>query len=124
MSDRPGLDWDKKIETVCGKPAKLLTRELMCCGQALCLVGITKDNGDTALLTYQQDGTRLSSINPVLRNKMRTITKWYNLYRNETGPYYYDSKAEAVRATRTAIATLSVDIEVPCELDVPYPRPK
>lgn len=135
MSDKPEINWRLPLEVVWDgdgqrypRTAKLLYEHYRLPDGKTCKLVLLEDAYESRTALYHHDGTPVARAYPnwVLRNKMSKVTKWYNLYTNRPGHTYFDSEKEALDHVLAGnrIATLSVDIEVPCELDVPYPRPK
>lgn len=79
------IDWDKAIETVGGKPAKVLSRDFKTKSRAADDIVVQVEDGfGSTLRIYAQDGCPLFG-GPELRNKTRKVTKWSNLWRSTGG---------------------------------------
>ena len=118
MCDKPTkpLDWDKPLQTTDGRDAVLLTKEFKVSSRFLHLVMIPDSLGQSQVLLYHRDGLGYYSNTPVLRNKTRKVTKWYNLWTHRPGHCYYDTEYEAeymAKEFEGHVVTLSIEIEEP-----------
>jgi hypothetical protein len=112
------LDWDKPIETVSGKPAKVVSRDFKSKGRGFDVVVQIEEDYESRLYFYLQDGRPIYAAGPLLRNKPRKVTKWYNLYADRPGGGYWKAEQEAKdlshgNEARTYIETRSIEIEEP-----------
>ena len=109
------LDWDKPIETVSGKPAKVVSRDFKSKGRGFDVVVQIEEDYESRLYFYLQDG-RPVYVGPLLRNKVKKVTKWYNLYADRPGFVYFDNE-ESARGSEwkgsPPRATLPIEIEEP-----------
>lgn len=109
------LDWDKPIETVSGKPAKAVSRDFKSKGRGFDVVVQFEEDYESRLGFYMQDGRPVYA-GPLLRNKVKKVTKWYNLYADRPGFVYFDNEESARGSARpgsSPLATLSIEIEEP-----------
>jgi hypothetical protein len=111
------IDWNKPIETTSGKPAKAVSRDFKSPNRGFDVVVQFEEDCESRLGFYMQDGRPVYA-GPLLRNKTKKVTKWYNLYADKPGLMYMDNEEMARRSTldgKPPIATLSTEIEVPCD---------
>lgn len=115
MCDKPTKqpDWDKPLQTTDGRDAVLLTKEFKFGSTFYHLVMIPTTLGQSQVHRYHRDGEGYYSNAPVLRNRTKKVTKWYNLWTERPGTRYYDTKEEALCFSTGSHATLSIEIEEP-----------
>lgn len=116
------IDWDKPIETVSGKPAKVISRDFKSKNRGFDVVVQFEEDCESRMGFYTQEGRPVCA-GPLLRNKTKKVTKWINLYSSFPGSRYYDT-SEAAKAVRDKAvrdgaegwsAVAPVEIEVPCD---------
>lgn len=115
------IDWNKPIETVSGKPAKVISRDYKpkhwAAHRAYDIVVQWEEGYESKIGFYTPDGRPVYAY-PLLRNKTKKVVKWYNLYADKPGLMYMDNEELARRSTldgKSPLATLSIEIEVPCD---------
>ena len=119
------IDWDKPIETVSGKPAKVISRDYKpkhypwAAHRAYDIVVQFEGEGESEsrIGFYTPEGRPVYAY-PLLRNKTKKVTKWYNLYAEQPGVMYMDHEETARGSTlhgKPPLKTLSIEIEVPCD---------
>ena len=119
------LDWDRRLE--CLKDGEVLGAKLVssdykgCDGVVYRLVQVEKARHPrppySAVYAYHEDGApRYVGEAPPLRNKVKKVTKWYNLYADRPGFVYFDNE-ESARGSEwkgsPPRATLPIEIEEP-----------
>jgi hypothetical protein len=123
MRDWPEINWRLPLEVVFDgenypRCASLLFEHYRLDNGTTCNLVLIQEHYQSRTALYHHGGepVEATQVNWVLRNKMHKVTRWYNLYTNGPGITYYNSHQEALDgAAGDRIATLSVDIEVPCE---------
>jgi hypothetical protein len=116
------IDWDKPIETVSGKPAKVVSRDFKSKGRGFDVVVQIEEDYESRLCFYLQGGRPVYA-DPLLRNMTRKVTRWLNLYALAPGVVYFTDLYEAAQAGRDTnstahgkyLKTISVEMEVPCD---------
>lgn len=117
------IDWDKPIETTDGRPAKVISRDYKsrhwAAHRAYDIVVQFEGEGESKIGFYTPEGRPVYAYPfPLLRNKTKKVTVWYNLYAEQPGVMYMDHEESARSSTlygKRPLKTLSVEIEVPCD---------
>lgn len=114
------LDWGKPFEALLEsgavQDARLLSSDYRQ-GDITYRVVQVEHGCRSAVYTYHENGTpRYNGDAPLLRNKTRKVTKWYNLYAHRPGMLYMDYEETARKSTcdgKLPLATLPIEIEEP-----------
>lgn len=122
MCDKPTkpLDWDKKLEAFdpdspgrLPRPANVLCDNYRLKSGQTCKLVLVENEHESSTFLYHHSGLPVLPYSPVLRNKTKKVTKWYNLWADRPGMRYYDTEVEAVCFATNSLATLSIEIEEP-----------
>lgn len=115
---KPNIDWDKPFEAFLESGAvlnaRLLSSDYKRDGLTFRVVQV-EHAYRSEVCTYYENGTPRYNA-PLLRNKVKKVTKWYNLYADRPGFVYFDNEESArgsVWENSPPLATLPIEFEEP-----------
>ena len=105
------IDWGKPIETVCGNPAKVISRDYRTLSHGICIVVQIEEAYYSHTASYTLKGDPAFA-GPKLRNRKTKREGWINIYDGGLGKSIHSAEATAKAFAKLDVkATIKIEWE-------------